>query len=259
MNIQGKHWKTAATAFVVSSALLIGVPAVAYAGSQSSAAVTSSRTFKPGNQVRKNLLAESTATQVDSDSNWGGVESLNVPQTKSQAQKDEELRAQEQAKAQQEAQARAQAQAQAEAQAQAQRAAAAQQSAAASRSSSRAPLAASDAPVSGNGQEVLNFATQFLGVPYVWGGISPAGFDCSGFTQYVFAHFGVSLPRLAAQQRVGTPVSNPTTGDLMVSKDGEHVAIYIAGGSMIHAPQPGQSVKIQGIYSPGNWDFYRVL
>ncbi|WP_023625154.1 C40 family peptidase, partial [Clostridium tyrobutyricum] len=58
------------------------------------------------------------------------------------------------------------------------------------------------------GQEIVNYAQNFLGVPYVWGGTNPSGFDCSGLVQYVYAHFGISLPRTSQdQQKVGTPVS----------------------------------------------------
>ncbi|AKV56131.1 hypothetical protein AB656_04410 [Bifidobacterium actinocoloniiforme DSM 22766] len=207
--------------------------------------MTSSRSFRSADQPRKNLLAESTSTSVDTNSNWGGIESLNVPQTKSQAEKDAEVKAQAEAnakKAQQEA------------------AASQQRSLSVSRSASRSALPSKDAPASASGQAVLDYATTFLGIPYKSGGNTPdEGFDCSGFTRYVYAHFGINLPRIANAQRVGQQVSNPSTGDLMVAKDGSHVAIYISGGSMIHAPQPGQSVKIQAIYNPGGWDFYRVL
>ena len=221
-------------AATICGMLSIGIPAVAQASDGSEAVVTSSRSFTPGSKVRADLLAESTATTVEKDSSWGGIESLNVPATKSQAEKDAEARAQ---------------QAQEQAQAAASRRQSAQQ---VSRSAARASTASTvvDAPVSGTGADVVNYALQFQGIPYVYGGTDPAtGFDCSGFTQYVFAHFGISLPRTAdAQRSVGVPVTDPAPGDLLVTSDGSHVGIYVGGGRMIHAPRPGRTVTVQKLY-----------
>ena len=226
-------------AATICGMLSIGIPAVAQASDGSEAAVTSSRSFTPGSKVRADLLTESTATTVEKDSSWGGIESLNVPATKSQAEKDAEARAQ---------------QAQEQAQAAASRRQSAQQ---VSRSSARAstPNTVTDVPVSGTGADVVNYALQFQGIPYVFGGTDPAtGFDCSGFTQYVFAHFGIGLPRIAAAQgSAGVPVTDPAPGDLMVALDGSHVGIYVGGGRMIHAPSPGQSVKVQAVYQTFNY------
>ena len=100
---------------------------------------------------------------------------------------------------------------------------------------------------------VLAYASNFLGVPYVWGGSSPSGFDCSGFTQYVYAHFGVSLPRVSeSQQNVGTLVSraNLQPGDLVFfGSPAHHVGIYVGNGNMINAPHTGDVVKIQSLNS----------
>lgn len=89
---------------------------------------------------------------------------------------------------------------------------------------------------------ILRTAQQFLGVPYVWGGSSPAGFDCSGFVQYVFAHHGITLPRTAdVQATVGIPVSKSELlpGDLVFFAGDyvniSHVGIYTGNGQMIHA------------------------
>lgn len=104
----------------------------------------------------------------------------------------------------------------------------------------------SEAPVSGNGSAVVNYAKQFIGIKYTYGGSSPStGFDCSGFTSYVYKHFGVSLPRTSGgQSGAGTAVSrnNLVAGDLVIYSG--HVAIYVGGGQVIHAPRPGKSVCI---------------
>jgi len=96
---------------------------------------------------------------------------------------------------------------------------------------------------------LIAFASNYLGLPYVWGGTTPSGFDCSGFTQYVFAHFGVSLPRVSQdQQNVGTLVSraNLQPGDLVFfGTPAHHVGIYVGNGNMISAPHTGDVIKIQ--------------
>lgn len=98
---------------------------------------------------------------------------------------------------------------------------------------------------------IVEYAENFLGVPYVLGGNTPSGFDCSGFTKYVFAHFGINLERRASEQACqGTPVSRGDLqpGDLVFFGDPVyHVGIYIGGGSFIHAPVPGDVVKISSL------------
>lgn len=102
---------------------------------------------------------------------------------------------------------------------------------------------------SGTAAAIIANAKQYLGVPYVWGGTTPAGFDCSGLVQYVFAANGISLPRTTyEQQAVVTPVSLDALqpGDLVFwGASAYHVGIYIGDGQYIHAPAPGQSVCIQ--------------
>lgn len=112
--------------------------------------------------------------------------------------------------------------------------------------------------------DVAGYATQFVGFPYVWGGSSPRGFDCSGFTSYVYRQVaGVGLPRSAAAQWSGSggasvgSMNNLAPGDLMffVNTGGKrgisHVAMYIGGGRMVHAMTPRYGVQISGI-----WDSY---
>jgi peptidoglycan DL-endopeptidase CwlO len=97
---------------------------------------------------------------------------------------------------------------------------------------------------------VVGIAMQYLGVPYVWGGSSPRGFDCSGLVSYVFAQIGVSLPHSSyAQFGMGTPVSisQLQPGDLVFFTGASHVGIYIGGGQFIHAPHTGDVVKISSL------------
>jgi peptidoglycan DL-endopeptidase CwlO len=101
---------------------------------------------------------------------------------------------------------------------------------------------------SASANSVIATAKQYLGVPYVWGGSTPSGFDCSGFVSYVYRSVGISLPRTSrAQQNVGTRISlsQVQPGDLVFrGSPAYHVGIYIGGGQYIHAPQTGDVVKI---------------
>jgi peptidoglycan DL-endopeptidase CwlO len=97
---------------------------------------------------------------------------------------------------------------------------------------------------------VVGIAMQYLGTPYVYGGASPGGFDCSGFVMYVFGQIGVSLPHnAAAQYGYGTPVSRSQLqpGDLVFFNGLGHDGIYIGGGQFIHSPHTGDVVKISSI------------
>lgn len=95
---------------------------------------------------------------------------------------------------------------------------------------------------------IVRYARRFLGVPYEWGGTSPAsGFDCSGFTRYVFAHFGVSLPHYTFGQfdrGRSVPRSDLRPGDLVFFDGVGHVGLYIGSGRFIHAPHSGARVSV---------------
>jgi peptidoglycan DL-endopeptidase CwlO len=96
----------------------------------------------------------------------------------------------------------------------------------------------------------VGVAMQYLGTPYVWGGSSPGGFDCSGLVMYAFAQVGVYLPHnAAAQYNYGTPVSRDELepGDLVFFDGLGHVGIYIGGGQFVHAPHTGDVVKISSL------------
>jgi peptidoglycan DL-endopeptidase CwlO len=118
--------------------------------------------------------------------------------------------------------------------------------AAASRSGGIAPVAA--ASRSGG---ILGIAASLAGIYYIYGGTTTAGFDCSGYTQYVFAKMGISIPRTSeAQQAAVTPVSNPQPGDLVFfGSPAGHVGIYAGNGMMWDSPHTGVSIGLHKIWS----------
>ena len=245
MNI-AKRFTSIFAVVAVSALLGAAVPAASAGGAMADTTVTATRSFPKTTAAKRDFLAEHTSTDVESNADWGGIESLDVPQTESQAEKDQ--KAQEQAEAEAQAQA-AQAQAQAESQA-------------ASRSSDRASISVPTAPASATGQALADYALQFQGYPYVAGGNTPSGWDCSGFVQWVFAQFGVSLPHYSgAQMRVGTAVGSiaeAAPGDIIVNT--QHAAIYIGNGMVINALNPAQGTQVTSLaVFSGGYAIRRVL
>jgi peptidoglycan DL-endopeptidase CwlO len=128
--------------------------------------------------------------------------------------------------------------------------------------SSSAPTLAPPPPVnvptggSGAGHPAAaSIALRYLGVPYVYGGASPSGFDCSGLVMYVYAQLGISLPHYTvAQWNATQPVSSPAPGDLVFFNGLGHVGIYLGGGRFVNAPHTGSVVRIDSISSFGGYD-----
>jgi cell wall-associated NlpC family hydrolase len=129
----------------------------------------------------------------------------------------------------------------------------------------------SDSVGTATGQEIVDYAETFLGVPYVYGGTSPSGFDCSGLVYYCYTHFGYSVNRTAAGLAYSGRVvssSDLQPGDIILftSTDGSyigHAGIYIGGGQFIHAPHTGDVVKISSLsedyYASHYWGARRVV
>jgi peptidoglycan DL-endopeptidase CwlO len=116
-------------------------------------------------------------------------------------------------------------------------------------------------------QNIVVYASNFLGTPYVWGGTTPnPGFDCSGFVQYVYRHFGINLTRTTFTQvneGVFVPRDQLQLGDLVFfRKPGgsvHHVGIYVGNNCYIHAPQTGDVIRIQPLTRPDYYTARRIL
>ncbi|SEB14678.1 C40 family peptidase [Leifsonia sp. 21MFCrub1.1] len=109
-------------------------------------------------------------------------------------------------------------------------------------------LGATGGTGSPTGADVVADAKKYLGVPYVFGGTSAFGLDCSGLVQRVFKDLGIDVPRLVSgQSTVGTEVpslAQAQPGDLIVTNGGEHIVIYAGDGKVIHAPSEGRTVSL---------------
>ena len=124
-----------------------------------------------------------------------------------------------------------------------------------SRSTTRTSASTTTQAPSTNLSGVLAIAARYVGVPYVYGGESPSGFDCSGFSQYVFKQVGISLPRTSSEQYAAvTHISRSEAkpGDLVFFLSGGsvyHLGIYAGGGMMYDSPKPGGAVSKRAIWS----------
>lgn len=105
--------------------------------------------------------------------------------------------------------------------------------------------------VQSRADKLVSTAKKYMGVPYVWGGTTPAGFDCSGFTSYVYKEVldkeigRTTWDQIASGKQVA--LDQAKVGDLIIFYGGDHVGIYLGNGQVIHAPQPGESVKISSV------------
>ena len=107
-----------------------------------------------------------------------------------------------------------------------------------------------------SGSAIIEEAAKYVGTPYVRGGSSPSGFDCSGFVSYVYGQFGISLPRSSsAYYNVGTRVSSPQPGDIIVTPG--HVGIYAGPNLQIDAPTTGKTLQFRSIWQ-SNPTYIRV-
>jgi len=107
---------------------------------------------------------------------------------------------------------------------------------------------------------LMKSSAELVGTPYVFGGQTPGGIDCSGYTLFVYSQFGVDLPHSVYQQaKLGTKVSaeEALPGDLVIFNDFSHNGIYAGNGNFYHAPQPGDRVKLAPIFTD-RYHFIRV-
>lgn len=216
--------------------MLLSLTSIAMAEETSNGVVSSTRSFPSTTTSRRNLTVESTS--IENTGTWGDVESLDVPRTKSQAEKDAEVT---RARLEQEA----------------------AQNQTVNRSEQREAIPQTElGSATGTGADVARFATEFQGYPYASGRNTPSGWDCSGFVQYVYSKFGVNLPHYSgAQATVGTPVaslSEAQPGDIVANNN--HAAIYIGNGMVMNALNPGMGTQITGLnVFYGGYSIRRVL
>lgn len=94
--------------------------------------------------------------------------------------------------------------------------------------------------------KIVSLASTGLGKPYVWGGTTPAGWDCSGYVQWVYAQAGIKIPRVN-QWEAGKLTTNPVPGDIVVQNNNTHVGIYAGGGMMYSALNPDQDTRFHSV------------
>ena len=118
--------------------------------------------------------------------------------------------------------------------------------------SASTPEGATVVPTSASGSQVVSIAMSYLGVPYVWGGASPGGFDCSGLVMYAYAQIGIGLPHSSyAMANMGSdvPYDQLQPGDLVFFDGDGHVGMYIGGGEYVNAPYTGAVVRVESLGS----------
>jgi peptidoglycan DL-endopeptidase CwlO len=228
------------------------VEAIQRVSSQDARILNEVKRYKAEVEAHRKSLRESRADQVrivdERASQRASIEGqLAERQALYASVKDEIVRLQE---AEQRRQAALAAQARARAQAAelaAQAAASAPQTSVATTTYDPGIVPVAPPPDGTRASQVVSIALQYLGVPYVWGGMSPSGFDCSGLTSYVYAQIGISLPHHAASQfNYGVPVGydDLQPADLVFFSGLGHMGMYIGGGQFIHAPHTGDVVRI---------------
>jgi peptidoglycan DL-endopeptidase CwlO len=127
------------------------------------------------------------------------------------------------------------------------------------------PEGAAVVPASGYSSQVVSIAMSYIGVPYVWGGSTPSGFDCSGLVMYSFAQLGISLPHSSyAMWNYGTPVpyDQLQPGDMVFFDGLGHVGLYIGGGEFVDAPYTGAYVRVDSLttgWAAANYDGARRI
>ncbi|MDO4913520.1 MAG: C40 family peptidase [Bifidobacteriaceae bacterium] len=230
-----KSMYSIATLLALISTVMISPTALASAGSAQ--VVTSVRSFAKIKSNRANTSDESASTKVENNSNWGGIESLNVPQTPSAAEIEAASRAAERESLSN------------------------RTSSSTSNSASVTVTPPNDASVA----SLLDVISQVVGkVPYKYGGNTLAGWDCSGFVQYVYNQVGVSLPHNSGgQARAGVAVESlaqAQPGDIIAN--GSHASIYVGNGMVAHASSPSTGTLYSSVsysFASGNYSIRRIL